>query len=93
MAEIKHRVGIKGSTGQIYSLLTTDKVLARWWTIDTQGVGEVGSIIHFHFAATEVNFEVIALINSTTFGALATLGRHAPRLDGFENCFSTGTAG
>ena len=62
MAEIKHRVGIKGSTGQIYSLLTTDKGLARWWTSDTQGVGEVGSIIHFHFAATEVKFEVIELI-------------------------------
>ena len=62
MAEIKHRVGIKGSTGHIYSLLTTDKGLARWWTSDTQGAGEVGSIIHFHFAETEVNFEVIELI-------------------------------
>jgi len=62
MAEIKHRVGIKGSTGQIYSLLTTDKGLARWWTSDTRGAGDVGSIIHFRFGQTEVNFEIIELI-------------------------------
>jgi len=36
MAEIKHRVGIKGSSEQIYALLTTDKGLARWWTSDTR---------------------------------------------------------
>ena len=62
MAEIKHRVGIKGSTEQIYSLLTTDTGLSRWWTSDTRGAGDVGSVIHFRFGQTEVKFEVIELI-------------------------------
>ena len=62
MAEIKHRVGIKGSTEQIYSLLTTDTGLSRWWTSDTRGAGDVGSVIHFRFGQIEVKFEVIELI-------------------------------
>lgn len=62
MAEIKHRVGIKGSPAQIYSLLSTDTGLAKWWTRDTRGAGGVGSVIHFHFDETVVDFEVIELI-------------------------------
>ena len=62
MAEIKHRVGIKGSAAEIYAMLTTDTGLSRWWTSDTRGAGEVGSIIHFRFAETIVDFEVIELV-------------------------------
>jgi uncharacterized protein YndB with AHSA1/START domain len=62
MAEIKHRVGIQGSAAQIYALLTTDTGLARWWTSDTQGAAGIGSIIHFRFAETVVDFEVVELI-------------------------------
>ena len=62
MAEIKHRVGIKGSAEQIYALLTTDVGLARWWTRNTRGAGEAGSIIQFRFADTQVDFEVVELI-------------------------------
>ena len=62
MAEIKHRVGIQGSAANIYALLTTDTGLARWWTSDTRGAAGVGSIIHFHFAETVVNFEIVELI-------------------------------
>ena len=62
MAEIKHRVGIKGTPAQIFTLLTTDKGLARWWTSNTCGAGEVGSVIHFHFGETVVDFEVVELI-------------------------------
>jgi len=63
MAEIKHRVGIKGSAAEIYAMLTTDTGLCRWWTSDTRGAGEVGSIIHFRFAETLVDFEVIELVS------------------------------
>ena len=49
MAEIRHRVGISGSAQEIYALLTTDDGLSRWWTTDTQGAGETGSIIAFRF--------------------------------------------
>jgi uncharacterized protein YndB with AHSA1/START domain len=62
MAEIRHRIGIKGSAEQVYALLTTDVGLARWWTRDTRGAGGVGSIIQFRFAETQVDFEVIELI-------------------------------
>jgi uncharacterized protein YndB with AHSA1/START domain len=62
MAEIKHRVGIKGSAAEIYAMLTTDTGLSLWWTSDTRGAGEVGSIIHFRFAETIVDFEVIELV-------------------------------
>jgi len=49
MADIIHRVGITGSTREIYNSLTTDEGLSRWWTTDTSGAGEVGSIIKFRF--------------------------------------------
>lgn len=62
MAEIKHRVGIKGSASEIYSLLTTSEGLARWWTSDTRNAGDVGSTIHFYFGQTRLTFEVTELI-------------------------------
>ncbi len=62
MAEIKHRVGIKGSAADVYQLLTTDAGLAKWWTTDTRGAGPVGSIIEFRFDGDGPDFEVIELV-------------------------------
>ena len=62
MAEIRHRVGISGSAAEIYRLLTTDDGLGRWWTSDTSGAGDVGSIIHFVFGDDGPRFEVIELV-------------------------------
>lgn len=62
MAEIRHRVGIKGGADAIYRLLTTDEGLSRWWTTDTSGAGEPGSIIHFRFGDDGPRFEVVELI-------------------------------
>ena len=62
MAEIKHRVGIKGSAAEIYALLTTDSGLSKWWTHDTRGAGEVGSIIEFRFGGDGPDFEIIELV-------------------------------
>ena len=62
MAEIRHRVGVKGSAAQVYQLLTTDEGLSKWWTTDTRGAGEVGSIIEFRFGGVGPDFEVIELI-------------------------------
>ncbi len=61
MAEIRHRVGIKGSAAEIYAMLTTDAGLSRWWTTDTRGAGEAGSVIHFVFGNDGPCFEVIEL--------------------------------
>ncbi len=62
MAEIKHRVGIKGGAAEIYPLLTTDTGLAKWWTTDTRGAGDVGSIIEFRFDGAGPDFEVVELV-------------------------------
>ena len=62
MAEIKHRVGIDGSAAEIYELLSTDAGLSKWWTTDTRGAGEVGSIIEFRFNGGGPDFEVIELV-------------------------------
>ena len=61
MAEIRHRVGINGSAAEIYALLTTDAGLARWWTTETRGAGDVGAIIYFGFGNDGPRFEVIEL--------------------------------
>ena len=61
MAEIRHRVGISGKAQDIYPLLTTDEGLSRWWTTDTRGAGDVGSLIQFRFGEGGPDFEVIAL--------------------------------
>lgn len=62
MNEIRHRVGVKGDVAQVYELLTTDEGLSKWWTTDTRGAGEVGSIIEFRFGGGGPDFEVIELI-------------------------------
>ncbi len=61
MAEIRHRVGIDGSAAEIYELLTTDAGLARWWTTETSGAGDIGSIIYFGFGNDGPRFEVVEL--------------------------------
>ena len=62
MAEIKHRVGIRGSAAEVYEKLVTDEGLGQWWTTDTSGAGEVGSIIQFRFGGGGPDFEVIELV-------------------------------
>lgn len=49
MLSILHRVGIKSSTSDVYRALTTRQGLAGWWTTDTRGSFDVGSVIGFHF--------------------------------------------
>ena len=82
MAEIKHRVGIKGSAAEVYALLTTDAGLSKWWTTDTRGAGDVGSIIEFRFGGVGPDFEVIEPESTCT---LATLRRNADCVDGIRN--------
>ena len=62
MTEIRHRVGISGSAQEVYSLLSTDAGLSKWWTTDTHGAGEPGSVISFRFGESGPNFEVIELV-------------------------------
>ena len=61
MSEILHRIGVACPVGEIFDALTTDKGLSMWWTTDTSGAGDVGSIIKFRFNGMGPDFEVIEL--------------------------------
>lgn len=61
MVEIIHRIGIASTAEKVYDALTTDKGLSRWWTNDTFGSGDVGSIIKFRFDGMGPDFKVIEL--------------------------------
>ena len=61
MAEINHRVGIGAAASEVYKALTTDEGLSTWWTTDTTGAGDVGSIIRFRFNGGGPDFEVAEL--------------------------------
>ena len=61
MADIIHRVGIAGSVHDVYRALTTNEGLSRWWTRDTSGAGELGSVIHFRFGGVGPDFKVAEL--------------------------------
>jgi uncharacterized protein YndB with AHSA1/START domain len=51
MADILHRVGIKASLHDLYTALTTREGIARWWTNDTNGEGNLGGVLQFRFSA------------------------------------------
>lgn len=49
MFDIMHRVGIHASPRDVYAALVSRDRLADWWTTDTQGRAEIGSVIRFRF--------------------------------------------
>ena len=49
MVDILHRVGITAPKDGVFEALTTRDGLAAWWTDDTEGDGEVGSVLQFRF--------------------------------------------
>ena len=52
--DILHKVGIKSSSlDAVYHALTTREGLSGWWTTDTRGDGELGSVLHFTFKLKE----------------------------------------
>ena len=61
MEQITHRVGIACPPGKIFEALTTDEGLSRWWTTDTTGAGDEGSVIKFRFGGGGPDFEVVEL--------------------------------
>jgi uncharacterized protein YndB with AHSA1/START domain len=51
MADILHKVGIQASADAVYRALTTREGLRAWWTADTHGDSEVGSVLQFRFGS------------------------------------------
>ena len=91
MAEIKHRIGIRATAAEVYQRLTTDQGLSSWWTEDTHGAGQPGSIIEFRFGGGGPDFEVIELIAQQLHLAndRAAFRPHARGLDGDGDLFRT----
>ncbi len=50
MSKVKHRVGIQGQIESIYSCLTTNEGLAKWWATSASGETAVGNVIELAFS-------------------------------------------
>jgi uncharacterized protein YndB with AHSA1/START domain len=63
MVDILHRVGALTPTPEkVYDALTTTEGLARWWTEDTKGSGDVvGGVVAFRFPVGGFDMEVVDL--------------------------------
>jgi uncharacterized protein YndB with AHSA1/START domain len=67
MADIIHRVGIKGPVSNVYGALSTIEGVAGWWTKETSGTSKVGGTIGVRFHSKEgkeigsMTMEVLAL--------------------------------
>ncbi len=60
MVDILHRIGVKTPTpAKVYDALTTTEGLARWWTEDTSGSGDLGGVLKFRFPAGGFDMEVV----------------------------------
>jgi uncharacterized protein YndB with AHSA1/START domain len=49
MPDILHRIAVKSSRNETHRALGTREGLARWWTTDTSGQGQVGGTLQFRF--------------------------------------------
>jgi hypothetical protein len=49
MAEVRHRVGIRGSVADIYVALVEPNDLAGWWATSSSGTPEVGKTLDLTF--------------------------------------------
>ena len=64
MFVIKHKVGINASVQAIYTALTTNEGLKKWWTNDVTGAGEIGNTIKFRFNGGGPDFIITELISN-----------------------------
>jgi uncharacterized protein YndB with AHSA1/START domain len=63
MADILHRVGVKGSSpAEVYQALTTIDGLAGWWARNTTGNADVGGVIEFRFVVGGFDMKVVELV-------------------------------
>jgi uncharacterized protein YndB with AHSA1/START domain len=62
MPDILHKVGIKSSSpNAVYQALTTVDGLSAWWTTNTQGESEIGSVVQFRFGEGGFDMKVLEL--------------------------------
>jgi len=54
MPDILHRVGINASPQRVFEALSTIDGLRRWWTTETAGDANKGSVIDFGFCEMKV---------------------------------------
>jgi uncharacterized protein YndB with AHSA1/START domain len=63
MADILHRIGVRGSSPEdVYAALTTLEGLSGWWARDTTGKpGDVGGVTKFRFVPGGFDMQVVEL--------------------------------
>ncbi len=54
MAEVRHRVGIRGDADQIYQCLIQPDRLSGWWASEASGEPKVGAILRLGFSGLAV---------------------------------------
>lgn len=69
MAEVRHRVGIRGSAAEIYAALIEPDRLAGWWATSADGAPEAGR-------ALELTFGELATLSFVIRGLEANLLLH-----------------
>ncbi len=62
MAQVRHRVGIRGSAAGVYRALIDPGGLSEWWATSATGVGEVGKTLDLTFGElVTLSFAVVGL--------------------------------
>ncbi|NUR07063.1 MAG: SRPBCC domain-containing protein [Nocardioidaceae bacterium] len=62
MVDILHRIGVVAPLDEVYRAVTTREGLAGWWTVQTDGTGEVGDKLVLRFGDVGgFDMEVLAL--------------------------------
>jgi uncharacterized protein YndB with AHSA1/START domain len=59
--EIRHQVGVKATTNEVYDALATLDGLSGWWTEKTAGDAAVGGVIEFRFGPGGFDMKVLEL--------------------------------
>ncbi|GIJ81304.1 Uncharacterized conserved protein YndB, AHSA1/START domain [Micromonospora phaseoli] len=59
MVDILHRVGVTATPDDVYAALTTVDGLANWWTVETDGDGDVGGVLRFRFVPGGFDMKVV----------------------------------
>ncbi len=81
MAEVQHRVGIRGSIADIYAALFNPKELAGWWATSAAGTPEIGNTLDLNFNELVTLSFVICDLQTNTLAYLECVSGPSPWLE------------
>ena len=50
MAQVRHRIGVKGEIGRVYEFLVQPEQLSGWWASRADGSADIGSVLRLEFS-------------------------------------------